>query len=197
MPDDPTPPSDSDPGAEATPPGGPAAGGEGSAGADEVDAGRPDAEIPVEASELPDDGSEGRLAITGVYLLTAGDDGAEMAVPDMGLVVDGHGVAVWKPDRTLAALLPWENLDRLSAKERSKTPDDRVAVIVEAVTPVKTHRFVVPTDDPGGLQAAVAGLAGAHRKSGRKGPSPALIGALLVVVAIGVAVAILAATGAL
>lgn len=141
--------------------------------------------------------TDGRLAITGVYLLTRQDGGTEAAVPGMGVVVDARGVAVWTPDRTLAALLPWENLERLTTRTGMHMPDGHEAVVLEAVTPVRTHRFAVPTDDPGGLQAAVAGLAETHHKAGRGGASPALLGVLLVAVALVVALVVLAAFGAL
>jgi hypothetical protein len=74
-------------------------------------------------------------------------------------------------------------------------------VIVEAVTSSRTHRFVVPSDNPDGLEyeinqvAATMVAAGTVPDSSPKRRSLVLVGALVVVIVAGIALAVLVATG--
>jgi len=140
---------------------------------------------------------EGRLGLQPVYLITT-DTSGEVAVPGLGLSIDELGVCVIKSDGSLVAVLPWDDIGELSATERTVTPEGDIAVIVEASTPLRTHRFVVPTDNPDGVEAALGELVRSREEpASSRRVSPALLGVLFIVVAAAVVVAVLAAMGAL
>ena len=84
-----------------------------------------------------------------------------MAVPGLTLVMDGAGMTVRKPDGAVGAALRWEEVSGLAADKRMRTPAGHPGVVLEAFTPAKTHRFVVPSENPAGLEHEVAQLSGA------------------------------------
>jgi len=134
------------------------------------------------------------LSARDVYLLTTTETGGRVAVPGLALTVDQLGLTVFKPDGTVAAVLAWEQLTGLAAAARTRTPAGRDAVVMEASTTSKrTHRFVVPTEDPAAFEAALAELA--SRRQQRRRTSPVLVGILLAVIGAAVAVLILAGIG--
>ncbi len=100
------------------------------------------------------------LVLSDVYLLTA-ESGGGVAVPGLTLVMDGSGMTVRKPDGTVGAALKWEEISGLAADKRMRTPAGHPGVVLEASTADKTHRFVVPSDNPAGLEHEVTQLAGA------------------------------------
>ena len=100
------------------------------------------------------------LELSDVYLLTAASAGHE-AVPGLNVVLDGSGMTVRKPDGSVAAGLQWPAISRLDAHARMRTPSGSQGVVVEAVASTRTHRFLVPTGDPGGLEREVSEIAGA------------------------------------
>ncbi len=129
-------------------------------GEDEVEVG---AEMAMNQSEYADapPAPHGRLLIlSDVYLLTA-ESGGSVAVPGLTLVMDASGLTVRKPDGAVGAALGWDEVSGLVADKRMRTPAGHPGVVLEAVTAVKTHRFVVPSDNPAGLEYEVAQLAGA------------------------------------
>lgn len=105
------------------------------------------------------------LTLADVYLLTVQSEG-EVVVPGLKVVVDQLGLTVIKPDGGVGAVLAWGKLKTLGTGNRMQMPSGTPAVIVEAVSASRTHRFAVPTDDPDGLEAVVAQLA-ASRSTGR------------------------------
>ncbi len=133
----------------------------------------------------------GQLAYPSTYLLTSDTSGG-VAVPGLGLVVDNRGIRVLKPDGALAAELPWETVVEFAATARTETPDGGPAVVVEATTATRTHRFAIPTQDPDRIEVEVAhwarqrGTPTADRKI-----SPAMMGVLLSVVALGIVILVL------
>jgi hypothetical protein len=101
------------------------------------------------------------LTLSDVLLLTS-QDGEAVVVPGLGVLVDHLGMTVTKLDGTVVAVLKWGTLQSVRAGGRLGTgasdPAFREAVVVEAVSATRTHRFVVPTNDPDGLEAVVSEL---------------------------------------
>ncbi len=58
-------------------------------------------------------------------------------------------------------MVAWADVSGLVANKRMRTPAGHPGVIVEAVTPSRTHRFVVPSENPDGLEYEVTQLASA------------------------------------
>ena len=131
------------------------------------------------------------LELSDVYLLTAASAGHE-AVPGLNVVLDGSGMTVRKPDGSVAAGLQWPAISRLDAHARMRTPSGCQGVVVEAVASTRTHRFLVPTGDPGGLEREVGELAGALVTGRRR-----LFGALFRRIVSGVALVMIGAEIAL
>lgn len=100
------------------------------------------------------------LTLSDVYLLTT-QAGREVVVPGLKVVVDQLGLTVLKPDGEVGAVLAWGKLRTIGTGERMQTPSGTPAVVVEATSDIRSHRFAVPTDDPEGLEAVVAELGSA------------------------------------
>jgi hypothetical protein len=152
----------------------------------------PDPSAPVRRS--------GPLVLSDVYLLRAESDG-NLAVPGLTVMVDGSGLTVRKPDGAIGAVVSWQEVSGLAASRRIRTPAGSHGVIVEVATSSRTHRFVVPSDNPDGLEYEINQAANAMVSdrstpiSGEKRRSGVLIGALVVVIVAGIALAVLVATG--
>jgi len=99
------------------------------------------------------------LSLADVYLLTAESDGNE-AVAGLTLVVDQDGLTVITPHGTTGARLTWSELTVLKTAGRTRAPGGEEAVVLEASGARRTHRFVVPTDDPGAFETTMAGITG-------------------------------------
>jgi len=111
------------------------------------------------------------LTLSDVYLLTT-DGGEEVAVPGLGVVIDQQGLTVTKPDGSVGAVVEWSDLKSLRAAERMEVePGSPPAVVVEAVSNVRAHRFAVPTDDPEGLERVIGELAGFRPAAAKKDPA--------------------------
>lgn len=108
------------------------------------------------------------LTLSDVYLLTTQNQ-SEVAVPGLKVIVDPVGLTLVKPDGTVGVVLEWGKLQGLGTGERMQLPSGTPAVIVEAVSNSRTHRFAVPTDDPDGLEAVVGELAKSKRAVGGSG----------------------------
>jgi hypothetical protein len=139
--------------------------------------------------------------LSDVYLLTAESDG-DVAVPGLTVVLDGSGLTVRKPDGAVGAVVTWADVSGLVANKRMRTPAGNPGVIIEAATASRTHRFVVPSDNPDGLEYEVMQLA--TGVPGRPAPAPApaparrsavLTGALVVLAVAIIALGVLLATG--
>jgi hypothetical protein len=154
----------------------------------------------VGSLDAPETAASGApLLLADVYLLTAESDGS-VAVPGLTVMLDGSGLTVRKPDGSVGAVVPWAEVSGLGATRRIRTPAGSHGVIVEAVTSSRTHRFVVPSDNPDGLEYEINQVAGAMVArtapvSSPKRRSPVLVGALVVVLVAGIALAVLVATG--
>jgi hypothetical protein len=111
----------------------------------------------------------GPLVLSDVYLLTAESDGS-VAVPGLTVMIDASGLTVRKPDGSIGAVVSWTDVSGLGATRRIRTPAGSHGVIVEAVTSSRTHRFVVPSDNPDGLEYEINQVAGAMVAPGRPGP---------------------------
>src|ERR1700722_3803845 len=92
----------------------------------------------------------GPLVLSDVYLLTA-ESGGKTAVPGLTLLLDGSGLTVRKPNGDTGAVVAWTEVSGLAADKRIRTPAGHPGVIIEAVTASRTHRFVVPSENPDGL----------------------------------------------
>jgi len=138
------------------------------------------------------------LVLSDVYLLTAASDG-EVAVPGLTVMFDGSGLTVRKPDGELGAVVTWADVSGLVASKRMRTPAGHRGVIIEAATGSRTHRFVVPSDNPDGLEYEVMQLAasmGAGQPVSGSSPkrrfsvlTPALVVLGVVIIALGVLLA--------
>ncbi len=143
---------------------------------------------------------EGPLVLSDVYLLTAESQG-KTAVPGLTVQLDGSGLTVRKPDGTTGAFVAWSDVSGLVADRRMRTPAGSQGVILEAVTTSRTHRFVVPSDNPEGLRYEIAHLAdtmvaaSTGSRPGGKPRSGVLVGALAVVIVAVIALVVLVATG--
>jgi len=143
---------------------------------------------------------EGPLVLSDVYLLTAESQG-NTAVPGLTVQLDESGLTVRKPDGTTGAFLAWTEVSGLVADRRIRTPAGSQGVVLEAVTTTRTHRFVVPSDNPEGLRHEISHLAGTMVAASTKlGPavkrrSGVLVGALVVVILAVIALVVLIATG--
>jgi len=99
------------------------------------------------------------LTLSDVYLLTK-DGNEEVAVPGLGVVINQSGLTVSKADGSIVAVVAWQDLQSLRTTDRMQVePDAPPAVVVEAVSSVRAHRFAVPTDDPDGLERVISDLA--------------------------------------
>jgi len=142
----------------------------------------------------------GPLVLSDVYLLTA-DSGGSVAVPGLTVLVDTAALTVRKPDGTVGAVVAWNDVSGLAANKRIRTPAGSPGVIVEAMTASRTHRFVVPSDNPDGLEYELTRLAGAARGGGGaplpggKARSGLLTGVLLIAIVAVIALGVLLATG--
>jgi hypothetical protein len=142
----------------------------------------------------------GPLVLSDVYLLTA-ESGGDVAVPGLTVVLDGSGLTVRKPDGAVGAVVAWTDVSGLVASKRIRTPAGNPGVIVEAMTASRTHRFVVPSDNPEGLEYEVTQLASAVvagpsiGTSGTKPRSGVFRMALVVVALAIIALGVLIATG--
>jgi hypothetical protein len=157
-------------------------------------------EDEVEALDAPEAPAGRPLLLSDVYLLTSENE-AELAVPGLSVLFDASGLTVRKPDGAIGAVVPWDEVSGLGASRRIRTPAGNHGVIVEAVTSSGTHRFVVPSDNPDGLEYEVGRLAEAL-VPGAEAPSSVgkrrtrvLAAALVVVIVAGIALAVLVATG--
>ncbi len=115
---------------------------------------------PRSSSTGPFDSFE--LTLSNVYLVTSDREG-ELAVPGLGVVVDQIGLTVTKPDGSVGTVLKWGDLRTVQTGSRMTMPSGTPAVVVEAVSESRTHRFVVPTTDPEGLEGIIVELAAARR----------------------------------
>jgi hypothetical protein len=142
----------------------------------------------------------GPLVLSDVYLLTA-ESGGNVAVPGLTIVLDGTGFTVRKPDGDVGAVVAWADVSGLVASKRIRTPAGHPGVVVEAVTASRTHRFVVPSENPDGLEYEVTQLASAVvtgqpvPASGPRGRSGVSTAALVVVALTIIALGVLIATG--
>jgi hypothetical protein len=112
------------------------------------------------------------LSLSGVYLLTAESDG-QLAVGQLTLIIDDHGFSVVAPDGVIAAALAWSELTVLKTTGRVSAPGGEEAVLLEAASSIRSHRFAVPTADPGALESTIAALtgmptSGPSRRAGRR-----------------------------
>ena len=152
------------------------------------------------AGAEPTEAEAGRrvLELSDVYLLTAASAGQD-ALPGLRVVLDGAGLTVCKPDGEVAAAVGWDDMSRLETPARMWTPSGEQGVVVEAEAEPRTHRFLVPTADPEGLEREVGELAGAllaPPTQTRKGFFRRIVpGVALVTIAVEIALIVLLATG--
>jgi len=137
--------------------------------------------------------------LSDVYLLTAESQG-NTAVPGLTVQLDQSGLTIRKPDGTVGAFVAWTDVSGLVAERRIRTPAGSQGVVLEAMTTSRTHRFVVPSDNPEGLryeisQFAATKVAPSSEVRPGKRRFGVLAGVLAVVLVAGVALAVLVATG--
>ena len=173
------------------------------------------APIPVPATPIPDPatqpgttGSAFSLTLGDVHLVSSwlaprsgSDTGTrpkDVAIGGLSLVFDQVGITLLKPGGAVGAVLPWPSLLEVTVDGQVETPEGASALMIEATTAERTHRFLVATTDPDGLRAVVEEVVTARRTQrrgrGRTWRTAALI-AVAVVVAAGIALALLATVG--
>ncbi|HEY5250520.1 MAG TPA: hypothetical protein VIJ09_02610 [Acidimicrobiales bacterium] len=99
------------------------------------------------------------LSLRDVYLLTA-ESAGQVAIGQLTLVIDDHGLRVIAPEGEIAAKLAWSELTVLQTAGRLTAPGGEDAVLLEASSAVRTHRFAVPTGDPRTLESTIAAITG-------------------------------------
>ena len=99
------------------------------------------------------------LTLRDVYLVTNESEG-RLAVDGLGLVIDDGGLTVLAPHGAVAAALSWPELVFLRTLGPTSAPGGETAVVLEAGSAERIHRFLVPTEDPSDLEALVASLMG-------------------------------------
>jgi hypothetical protein len=107
------------------------------------------------------------LSLRDVYLLTA-ESGGQLAVGGLALVVDHGGLTVVAPDGSTAARLAWPDLTVLRTGGRTTAPGGVDAVVLEAASATRTHRFVVPTGDADALEFTIAAITGGRDPDPRR-----------------------------
>ena len=107
---------------------------------------------PSAADPLP-------LSLRDVFLLTA-ESAGQVAVGQLTVVIDDHGLTVLAPDGSTATALTWAGLTVLHTTGRTSAPDGREAVLLEASSSGRTHRFAVPAADPVALEGTIALITG-------------------------------------
>jgi hypothetical protein len=118
-----------------------------------------------------------------------GADGQQLAIPGLSLVLDQLGITVLKPDGEVGAVLPWPSVTRVQTVGRVAAPDGRQALVVEAATGARTHRFLVPTPDPDRLEVVIDEVVAARtgpagRPGRRRGVAVAVVGILVIVLVV-------------
>jgi hypothetical protein len=95
----------------------------------------------------------------------------DVAIGGMALVIDQLGITLLKPGGGVGAVLPWSDLTSVTARGPARTPDGEPALMIEAATAERSHRFLVATGDPDGLRAVVDEVVGARTRTrrGRRG----------------------------
>ena len=141
---------------------------------------------------------DGPLVLSDVYLLTAESQG-NTAVPGLTVQLDESGLTIRKPDGTVGAFVAWTDVSGLVAERRIRTPAGSQGVVLEAMTTSRTHRFVVPSDNPEGLRYEISEFAATMVAPSSAAPGKrrfgVLAGVLAVVLVAGIALAVLVATG--
>ena len=107
------------------------------------------------------------LSLGGVYLLTAESDG-QLAVGQLTLIIDDQGLSVITPDGETAAALAWSELTVLQTAGPVRAPGGEDAVLLEASSSARTHRFAVPTADPVTLESSIAAITGVPPTGNRR-----------------------------
>jgi hypothetical protein len=120
------------------------------------------AKRPPDVDPLP-------LSLPDVYLLTA-ESAGQLAVGQLTLVIDDQGLAVLAPDGSTATALTWAELTVLQTTGRTTSPDGQEAVLLEAASSTRTHRFAVPAADPVLLERTVALITGVPGAEVREHP---------------------------
>jgi hypothetical protein len=89
-------------------------------------------------------------------------------VGGLALVVDQVGVTVGAPDGAIIAVLAWPDLTALRTTGRTAAPGGQDAVLLEAATATRTHRFLVPTADADGFERTIAAITGVPDPDSRR-----------------------------
>ena len=121
----------------------------------------------------------------------------DVAIGGMALVFDQLGVTLLKPGGGVGAVLPWSDLTSVKAAGAARTPEGGRALMIEAATAERSHRFLVATDDPDGLRGVIDQIVAARTRTKRRGPSRRMLAlvALSLVVVAGVVVVLLVTVG--
>jgi len=162
----------------------------------------PDTPAPRPAAEPERPSDPFSLTLGDVHLVSSwltprppGSDAGtskDVAIGGLSLVFDQTGITLLKPGGGVGAVLPWSSLQDVTVSDTARTPDGDRALMVEATTPERTHRFLVATEDPAELRAVVEEVVTARKQAGRR-KSRGRRGVLLIASAVVLAVAIVLA----
>ncbi|HUC06401.1 MAG TPA: hypothetical protein VL961_13435 [Acidimicrobiales bacterium] len=110
----------------------------------------------------PSEPDDELFTFSDVYLLTDGPDG-RVAIPHLELALARAGITLAKPDAEVAWSSGWDELATLTTEERSLLSHGREGLVVLVVERNgRSHRFVVPTEDPALLMLEVRTMAQRH-----------------------------------
>jgi hypothetical protein len=121
----------------------------------------------------------------------------DVAIGGLSLVFDQVGITLLKPGGAVGAVLAWPSLLTVTVTDTARTPDGDPAVMIEATTAERTHRFLVSTAKPGELRAVIEEVVAARTRTRRRGPSRRVLAfvALGAVAAVAVALLLLVTVG--
>lgn len=132
------------------------------------------------------------VELAGVSLAVA-VEGGERRIEGLSLTLDDAGIGVTKPDGQPAARIPWPELKTL----RVEPTEQSGACGLTAVSAAGTHRFLIPGQPPDQFRRLAGAWFPLEPVPARRAVSPWLLTLLLLVVAAGVVVAVLAGLGKL
>jgi hypothetical protein len=97
-----------------------------------------------------------QLRFSGVYLLSSLSDGPG-AIANLQLELGEGAITLTKEDGVTIWTTPWEEVTEIATPDRADLPDGSKGVVwVVTTRQRRSHRFVIASDDPSALEAALS-----------------------------------------
>jgi len=160
---------------------------------------RKEVDEPMTGSwQVPDPAAQGSPPVSpgtkfqfgSVYLLTSGPDGPT-AVPGLRIELGPQGLSLARADGARIWNARWDQVSEFATPERSVLPDHGHGVVLFVSThDGRSHRFVLPSDEPAALESMLEHIARTHgvHPIGARRTEPRVIvtGAIVIVVAVAI-----------